>query len=154
MKKIPGFTNWLACPSGKIWSKKRKRYLRGSPDKDGYILHGYLKNGIRLNAKAHRLICLAFHGKPPVGRNLVNHDDLNKSNNAPPNLSWSSNFENSLHARSHGIGFKIPFEKLIAIKNEYKRNVRGFGAASLSRKYGVSQSHLTYIFNGKSRIYG
>ena len=47
----------------------------------------------------HRLVCRAFHGPAPEGKDQVNHIDLNRSNNAPENLEWVSAAQNMQHAR-------------------------------------------------------
>lgn len=46
------------------------------------------------NLKVHRLVCEAFHGPAPEGRNYVLHIDENGLNNRPENLSWGTQKEN------------------------------------------------------------
>lgn len=46
------------------------------------------------NYKIHRLICRAFHGDPPEGKNIVLHLDENALNNEPSNLRWGTQKEN------------------------------------------------------------
>lgn len=48
---------------------------------------------------AHHLVALAFWGKPPKGKNQVNHKDLNRANNRPENLEWCDQRENLAHWR-------------------------------------------------------
>ena len=48
----------------------------------------------RKNYKVHRLICRAFHGDPPEGKNIVLHLDENALNNEPSNLRWGTQKEN------------------------------------------------------------
>lgn len=50
------------------------------------------------NYKVHRLVCEAFHGPAPEGKNYVLHADENALNNKPGNLSWGTQKEN-LNAR-------------------------------------------------------
>jgi hypothetical protein len=52
-----------------------------------------------LRGYAHHLVALAFHGKPPQGRNQVNHKDERRSNNRPENLEWCNQKENLQHYR-------------------------------------------------------
>jgi hypothetical protein len=44
--------------------------------------------------KVHRLVCEAFHGKPPSGKSVVIHIDENALNNRPENLRWGTQKEN------------------------------------------------------------
>ena len=46
------------------------------------------------NYKIHRLICEAFHGPPPKGKNVVIHIDENGLNNRADNLKWGTQKEN------------------------------------------------------------
>lgn len=48
----------------------------------------------RKTYKVARLVCLAFHGAPPEGRNYALHEDENSSNNTPGNLRWGTQKEN------------------------------------------------------------
>jgi hypothetical protein len=52
--------------------------------------------------RAHRLICSAFHGRPPKGYD-VDHVNGIKDDNRPENLRWASRSENLRGARrTHG----------------------------------------------------
>ena len=46
-----------------------------------------------------RLVCLAFHGLPPEGKNNVLHYDDNSDNNVPENLRWGTLKENAADMR-------------------------------------------------------
>ena len=46
------------------------------------------------NYKVHRLVCEAFHGAPPEGRNVVMHLNECATDNRPENLRWGSQKEN------------------------------------------------------------
>jgi hypothetical protein len=41
-----------------------------------------------------RLVCMAFHGLPPVGKPLTLHEDEDTANNRPRNVYWGSQREN------------------------------------------------------------
>jgi hypothetical protein len=45
----------------------------------------------------HRLVCLAFHGLPPVDKSGSLHKDENALNNRPENLYWGDQ-KNNLNA--------------------------------------------------------
>lgn len=44
--------------------------------------------------KVHRLVCEAFNGAAPDGRNVCMHKDENSANNRPSNLEWGTQKEN------------------------------------------------------------
>lgn len=46
--------------------------------------------------RVHRIVCTAFHGVPVGDMNIVDHIDINKSNNRQENLRWVTPFENLL----------------------------------------------------------
>lgn len=46
------------------------------------------------NYKMHRIICKAFHGPPPEGKNVVIHINENALDNRPENLKWGTQKEN------------------------------------------------------------
>ena len=51
----------------------------------------------RMKVFLHRVSAFAFIGKPPKGKEMVNHNDTNRSNNKLSNLSWVSNSDNIKH---------------------------------------------------------
>jgi hypothetical protein len=46
------------------------------------------------NYKVHRLVCEAFHGPAPEGRNVVIHENENALDNRPENIRWGTQKEN------------------------------------------------------------
>lgn len=52
------------------------------------------KKWLRGTVRVARLVCLAFHGDPPLGKPNVLHIDENSRNNKPDNLKWGSQKEN------------------------------------------------------------
>ena len=51
-------------------------------------------NRMKKTFKVHRLVCEAFHGKPPFDGAIVLHLDEDPSNNRPENLRWGTRKEN------------------------------------------------------------
>lgn len=61
-------------------------------------------NNIRAISKTfdvHRLVALAFLGNPPTNKHVVNHKDLNKTNNNLNNLEYITQKENTTHANEN-----------------------------------------------------
>ena len=48
----------------------------------------------RKTYKVARLVCEAFHGKPPKGKRYCVHVDEDAANNRPENLKWGTQKEN------------------------------------------------------------
>lgn len=88
MKDIPGFEGLYAATScGKIWSHKRKIFLRPYDDTHGYLKVDLRKGNQRYQCKVHRLVALTYLPNP---HNLpcINHKDETKTNNCLNNLEW------------------------------------------------------------------
>jgi len=74
------------------------RILTPRINKDGYLKLDIKKDeDTRLFVSVHRLVALAFIGKPPTELHTVNHKDGNKTNNNVENLEWATRREQSVH---------------------------------------------------------
>ena len=87
--EIQGYPNYLIYPDGRVWSKKRNRFLKGTTNSDGY-LHIDLQRTPRISRRIHRLV--AIHYIPnPENKLEVHHED---ENNDISNLTWVTHLEN------------------------------------------------------------
>jgi hypothetical protein len=95
MKEINNYTNYLIYSDGKVYSKKRKKFLKQD------ITSSYARVTLCNEAGAkrfsvHRLVALHFidnlENKPDI-----NHIDSNRLNNDISNLEWCSHSENMKH---------------------------------------------------------
>lgn len=117
MKKthpIPGFERlYFVNEDGQIFAHERSslmpkggsriyaaKQLKLHYMKDGYVLAALYKNGEKFLIPVHRIVCLAFHGKPPTNLHQVNHKNGNRKDNTPSNLEWVTASENQKHAYS------------------------------------------------------
>lgn len=88
---------------GRVWNVNTQRYLKGSYDKDGYIIvHMYAKNGKDKREKVHRLVALTFIDNPN-GLPVVNHKDENKQNNCVENLEWCDVRYNTIYSLGRAV---------------------------------------------------
>lgn len=72
------------------------RILRPVKDKKGYYHVNLCKEGISHACKIHRLVLMAFIGKPKPGQE-GNHKNGNKADNRLEKLEWVTKSENDLH---------------------------------------------------------
>jgi len=91
--EINGYPNYLIYLSGKVWSKKTKRYLKHGYDGRGYYQVSLCKNGIAKSHHIHRLLAEHFI-ENPENKEQVDHLDRNRKNNKINNLRWVTRCEN------------------------------------------------------------
>lgn len=101
--EIPGFSGCCANRNGKILTKKTGhitkggnagRYLKVSAYKDG--------NDSASLYHVHDLVCRAFHG-PPQNGDVVLHDNDQRWDNRPGNLSWGTQSQNIKDVYARGL---------------------------------------------------
>ena len=183
-KSIPGYeTHYAASSFGRIKSicrvvkdiksgKERTRVfkekiLRFNISKS----HGRMsvmlsKNGKLKRILVARLVCLAFHGLPPKGKeNVLHYDDIH-ANNVPENLRWGSLKENAADMRRNlgywpsyidgrskrlrkKIGDPMLNEAQVRVLRRLPdmRTLRGIRSA-LAEAWGVKPSTLSSAKNG------
>jgi hypothetical protein len=183
-KAIPGYeTHYAASSFGRIKSicrvvkdiksgKERTRVfkekiLRFNISKS----HGRMsvmlsKNGKLKRILVARLVCLAFHGLPPKGKeNVLHYDDIH-ANNVPENLRWGSLKENAADMRRNlgywpsyidgrskrlrkKIGDPMLNEAQVRVLRRLPdmRTLRGIRSA-LAEAWGVKPSTLSSAKNG------
>lgn len=78
-------------------NKCAERLRKGTVNSNGYVVVGLSKNGKSKMFQMHRLVAIAFIENPEEKR-VVNHKDLDKTNNDVENLEWMTHAENTMHA--------------------------------------------------------
>jgi len=112
IKEIPRFPFYYAGSDGEIYSNNFRhkrldeplRKLKYGKQTNGYRLVNLpceeSTNGFKCQ-RVHVLVCSAFHGERPKGKEC-SHLDGNKQNNKPDNLKWETPSENRLRKFQHG----------------------------------------------------
>lgn len=91
--EIVNYPNYLIYDNGRVYSKKRKIFLKPFTDNMGYLQVQLYNKGKGKKIKVHRLVGL--HYLPKVeGKELLDHIDRNKHNNHIDNLRWCNHSEN------------------------------------------------------------
>jgi hypothetical protein len=115
MREIPGYEGrYSASKCGRIFahpnvSRGQGRWLKAATDRRGYLYVGLCKDGIVKKHKVHRLVALAWLGKPAEEHLQINHIDGVKANNTLENLEWATPSANRKHA--FAIGLQVVSEK-------------------------------------------
>ena len=127
--EIAHFPNYLIEEDGRVYSKKRKKYLKQHPDRDGYMLVGLFCEGKRYPKKIHRLVAEHYIANP-YNKLTVDHGDGVKTNNHVDNLSWMTSVEQHYSfrpiAKNNTSGHKGIYErKSRNLIWRYIRKVRG-----------------------------
>jgi len=102
--EINGYPNYLIYPSGKVYSKASKRYLKKWLGNRGYYCYTIEKRNILV----HRLIAEHFIENPD-NKPFVDHIDRNRTNNKLNNLRWATRSENNQNTavqKNNKIGIK------------------------------------------------
>ena len=95
---IPEFEDYKINKEGIIIStKKGIHYMSYKYDKDGYATIGLRSKGKKYFRRVHRLVAITFLPNP-LGLEIVNHKDGNKTNNHVDNLEWCTIQYNTKHA--------------------------------------------------------
>ena len=146
--------NYIIYSNGKVFSKRRNKFLNGSTDKYGYLIY---QLGNKNRVKAHRLIALSFipnqENKPQV-----NHIDGNKKNNDVSNLEWVTNSENLKHAHKIGLIKNKKGKEDSKTKEIFVFNREGellfscWGLKEAEEKTGIDWTAIAYQTRRKSKF--
>ena len=148
--------NYAISNKGRIWSKKRDKFLTPSINSSDYkkvVLNGK-------NLYVHRLVAQAFCPNP---NNLeeVNHIDGNKWNNNYTNLEWVDKSENAKHAFKIGLrtisgytrykvsqsAHRFTSDEIEEMKQLY---YDGMSKQEIAKKFNCYSSTVCNILNNKT----
>jgi len=135
--EIQGFPNYLIYPDGRVFSKKRNKYLKARDNGEGYK---FVTLTDRKNYMIHRLV--AIHYIPnPDNLNEVDHINRNRHDNRVENLRWATRSLNSLNRgnQKNSSGFK--WITLCNTRNIYwfqRKNCKRKSSKDLSKLLGYS----------------
>lgn len=142
--------------------EKPESILKFRHTKKGYYNVMLYKNGNPKSFPVHRLVLMGFD-RLPEEKEQGNHINGIKNDNRLENLEWVTSSENQIHAFATGLNnpkygadnnkTKLTEEQVLRIREEYQFNVRGFGAHSMGKKYGVSKGAILSIIKRKNWVH-
>tara|TARA_R100000654_G_scaffold11217_1_gene24670 strand:- start:198 stop:650 length:453 start_codon:yes stop_codon:yes gene_type:complete len=115
------FDKYIINNDGTVYSKVYKKILKGSKDKDGYIIYRLRKDKKTFTIKGHRLIAETFIENK---NNLAEIDHINKikDDNRVCNLRWSNRCLNNTNKNFQGNKLNEPY--ISKNKNGFQINIR------------------------------
>lgn len=136
---------------GKLRNIKSGKILSTKPGRQGYVVYAVRIMGKIKMIRAHRLVAEAFLVKP-VGKDVINHINSNRSDNRVENLEWCTIKENCIHGVESRKEKGIPYQttKLTADQVEdILKNHKTTSMAEFGRRYGVNPTNVRLILKGE-----
>ena len=124
------------------------RVLRsGKSSKYGHKNVALSKNSKPKSYLVHRLVALAFFGKPDDDRLIVTHRDGDPTNNRISNLKWSTPAENTFDQVLHGTHFGKHYGRKSALTDGQVLGIRKDHRSSklIGLEYGISPATVNQI---------
>ena len=103
MKDVVGYEGLYGITScGRVWSYRRKRFLKHGVNRKGYLYVVLCKDGKTKTYTIHKLVAEAYIPNP---NNLpqVDHIDNDKTDNYVNNLQWMTNRDNCRKSHNKAI---------------------------------------------------
>ena len=152
---VPGYNDIYASSMGRV--KRNDRVYSGHKDDGGYITISIRDGTKDYQKRAHRLVCLTFHGESIGDKVFVNHKNGITDDNRVENLEWVTPRENNIHAHATGliknyskVGSK-PVVQLDLLGNMVKEYPSIKNAYEIT---GVARSGIGNVCIGKAKTAG
>ena len=133
-----------------VETKTSPKILKGSKDKDGYLMV-YLGDGKKQKRfKVHRLVAETFIPKID-GKTFINHKNGIKDDNRADNLEWCTNAENLYHAH-HTIRHDKPYynqKVILCIGDGFTEEYKSITEAA--KAIGVSKQAISMCLRGQTK---
>ena len=146
---VVGYENLYEVSNfGRVRSALKGHLKIATRSKDGRLLMLLWKNNRPQCIKIHRLVLLAFLGKPPAGCEGC-HNDGNPANNHLDNLRWDTAQANQQDRVKHGTSnrgeqcgtSKLTEKDVLAIRADSRKQ------KEIAAAYGVRESQISRIKN-------
>ena len=157
--KVDGFSRYVICRHGNVVNDETKRVLNGTVNNRGYRMYNLQTDeGTNKLMSGHRLVALAFIPNPEQ-KQMVDHEDRNKTNNHISNLRWATNGENQINTglrkrKIKGDGFRHIRRTTMSGNAEYYRlQIRRNGKLIVCNNYRTDQYTIDQIVKIRNEFY-
>lgn len=104
-RPIPSFPGYYAGEDGVIYSTRRSasgalKRMKSSESHHGYRRINLHLDGVQVKVKVSRLVCEAFYGPCPSGKECSHLNGVN-GDDRPTNLRWETRLENMRRRAQH-----------------------------------------------------
>lgn len=145
---VYGYESYLIYPSGDVYSKKKKAFLKQGTTKNGYRVVCLFKNGKGHTFNVHKLVANHFI-ENKAGLSEINHKNGCKYDNRKSNLEWctrSQNLRHKIYILGNSGGFSLPKKvKCIETGNIYS------SISDAAKDTGSYQSNISKVIRGEIR---
>lgn len=156
-RDVPGYGGRYQVSSlGRVRKSVTEYLLSQSPNTSGHLQVSLLREGKTKKCLVHRLVAMAFLGRPAAEKPLALHRDDDKTNNAISNLYWGTHkdnrrdaFKNETAAMPNNRGCRNGAAKLTEedVLDIRKRLATGVSREEIAGSFGVSESTVKSIGN-------
>lgn len=135
----------FSIKQGKVWKELKPSLSRGY---NRFVL--YDENGQDKKFFAHKLVLLAYIGKPPDNMPVCRHLDGNRQNNNVSNLKWGTHKQNSNDMILHGRSLKGEKNHNTILNEESVHKIfslvaDGFSFEKIAKMYKCSATNISNI---------
>ena len=151
---IPNFPNYAITKDGRVWSKRRNKWLKQYKGSYGHLWLCLGRGNVRW---VHKLVLETFIGFCPKGEEAC-HNDGNPVNNNLDNLRWDTHKNNLADRVKHGTGnynkgeanpqSKLEEKDVIQISRLYHTKL--FRICELAKMYNTKWSAIYRIVTKRS----
>lgn len=147
MRDIPDYEGLYAVTScGRIWSYKRKIFLKPCKTKNGYLQVTLSKNGDREQIYIHRIVMETYEPCENMKDLQVNHKSEIKIDNSLNNLEWCD----ARYNVNYGTRTQRTRKRVRCIET----GIIYESLTEASSKTGISQGSISECCNGKRKTAG
>lgn len=137
------------------YSKNKAEFLKPVPTPRGYLFVSLYAEGKTYCAFIHRMVTIAFHGKPPADKPYACHKDDCQTNNRTDNLYWGSHADNTRDREENGKGSKGASNGRAMLTPVEVAEIRRLYAdgnvsqTSLGKQFHIGQVQISRIVRGE-----